>query len=100
MHGTFYDCSSLTTLDVSSFDTSNVIDMAYMFSGCSSLASLDLSGFDISNVGQMSWMFMSCRALTTCYGRTQADCNKFNGSPYKASNVNFIVKPKLDLSSL
>jgi surface protein len=94
MHGTFYDCSSLTTLDVSSFDTSNVIDMAYMFSGCSSLASLDLSGFDTSNVGQMSWMFMSCRALTTCYGRTQADCNKFNGSPYKASNVNFIVKPE------
>ena len=55
MHGMFYN-SSATTLDLSSFDTSNVTNMSWMFSG-SKLTSLDLSSFDTSNVTNMSWMF-------------------------------------------
>ena len=46
----FQNCISLTNLDLSSFDTSNVTDMDYMFHGCSSLTNLDLSSFDTSNV--------------------------------------------------
>lgn len=38
-------------------------------------------------------MFYNCTSLTTCYGRTQEDCNKFNSSQDKLGNVNFIVKP-------
>ena len=34
-----------------------------MFYGCSSLASLDLSGWDTSNVTSMSWMFYGCSSL-------------------------------------
>ena len=33
----FSRCSSLKSLDLSSFNTTNVKDMAFMFSGCSSL---------------------------------------------------------------
>ena len=29
----FSDCSSLTSLNLSNFNTNNVIDMSYMFSG-------------------------------------------------------------------
>ena len=47
----FSSCSSLTSLDLSNFDTSNVVGMRGMFSGCSSLTSLDLSNFDVSNIG-------------------------------------------------
>ena len=38
----FYNCSSLTSLDVSKFDTSKVTTMSYMFSSCSKLSSLDV----------------------------------------------------------
>ena len=36
----FEGCRSLTSLDVSSFDTSNVTDMSEIFKGCSSLTTL------------------------------------------------------------
>ena len=36
----FYNCSRLTNLDVSNFDTSQVTDMSYMFSDCSSLTNV------------------------------------------------------------
>lgn len=61
----FYDCSSLISLDLSGFDTSNITSMYSMFNGCSSLSSLDLSGFDTSKVTDMSYMFDSCRSLTS-----------------------------------
>ncbi len=58
-------CSSLTSLDLSSFDTSKVTDMSGMFSGCSSLTSLDLSSFNTSNVTGMGGMFSGCSSLTS-----------------------------------
>ena len=33
----FYDCSSLTNINLSNFNTQNVTNMSHMFSGCSSL---------------------------------------------------------------
>ena len=48
--------SAATSLDLSNFDTSNVTDMSAMFSG-SKTTSLDLSSFDTSNVTDMSYMF-------------------------------------------
>ena len=39
----FNSCSSLESIDLSSFQTSSVSDMGYMFCGCSSLKSVDLS---------------------------------------------------------
>ena len=37
----FSGCSSLTTLDLSEFDTSKVTNMGNMFRGCTNLTSLD-----------------------------------------------------------
>ena len=61
----FNGCSSLTSLDLSSFDTSNAIDMWDMFCGCSSITSLDLISFDTSNVIYMVGMFAGCSSLTS-----------------------------------
>ena len=61
----FYGCSSLSSLDLSNFDTSNVIYMKDMFYGCSSLSSLDLSSFDTSNVTFMTSMFSDCSSLSS-----------------------------------
>ena len=64
MYGMFYNCSSLTTLDVSNFNTSNVTNMGFMFSSCSGLTALDVSNFDTSKVTDMSYMFYNCSKLT------------------------------------
>ena len=37
----FSNCSSLTSLNLSNFNTNNVIDMSNMFSYCSSLTSIN-----------------------------------------------------------
>ena len=65
MFGMFGSCSSLTSLDVSGWNTSNVITMGHIFEYCSALTSLDLSKFDTSNVTNMSNMFASCGSLTS-----------------------------------
>ena len=61
----FYECSSLTSLNLSSFNTANVTKMWYMFCGCSSLTSLDLGSFNTANVTHMSEMFYGCSSLTS-----------------------------------
>ena len=53
----FYYSSGFTSLDLSSFDTSNVTNMGYMFYYMYKLTSLDLSSFDTSNVTNISYMF-------------------------------------------
>ena len=75
----FYNCSNLTSLDVSKFDTSKVTRMSYMFYYCSNLTSLDVSKFDTSNVTSMSYMFSNCSSLTSL------DVNGFNTS--KVNNM-------------
>ena len=65
MSNMFYDCTSLTTLDLTGFDTSAVTDMYSMFNGCSRLTTLDLSGFDTSAVTRMEGMFFICHGLTS-----------------------------------
>ena len=53
----FYECKSLKELNLSNFNTNNVINMEYMFCGCSSLQELNLSNFNTSNVYNMNRMF-------------------------------------------
>ncbi len=60
----FYDCKSLTSLDISNFNTSKVTDMQGMFNDCHGLESLDLSSFDTHKVKDMSYMFSDCATLT------------------------------------
>ena len=61
----FRDCSGLTSLDVSGFDTAQVMSMNYMFSGCRCLTDLDISNWDMSKVTSKSGMFSNCPAGAT-----------------------------------
>ena len=58
--GMFAQCSSLTSLDLSSFNTSQVTDMRGLFEGCKKLTSLNVSSFNTSNVKYMDGMFKDC----------------------------------------
>lgn len=65
MNSMFISCSSLTSLDVSHFNTSNVTDMYQLFSNCGSLKTLDLSGWNTENVTTLEYMFAFCISLTS-----------------------------------
>ncbi len=89
MNSMFFDCSELTTLDLSGLNTSNVSDMHSMFTGCSKLKNLNLSNFDTSNVMNMSYMFHGCLELTSL--------NLLN---FDTSNVSNMQTMFLDCSKL
>ena len=112
---------SATTVDVSEFDTSNVADMSYMFSGepnivginyldtsnvtnmsymfyyNTSVTNLDLRNFDTSNVTDMMGMFSNCTNLTSL------DLSSFDTSNVTNMSRMFYMDSSLislDLSSL
>ena len=61
----FQMCRSLTELDLSNWDTSKVTGTASMFNDCPSLTSLDVSNWDTSKVTGMQDMFKNCKSLTS-----------------------------------
>lgn len=61
----FYGCTSLTTLDLTRWDTSKVTDMCNMFDGCTSLTSLNLSNWNTPELTNTIEMFKGCSSLTT-----------------------------------
>ncbi len=66
MQSLFYGCKNLQTIKFgSSFNTSKVGDMSYMFLRCTSLTSLDLTALNTSNVTAMQSMFSGCTGLTS-----------------------------------
>lgn len=109
MWNMFYNCKSLTSLDLKTFDTHNVLSMSYMFFGCNNLTYLNVSSFDTSNVGNMMWMFAGCWKLTnlsvsnfdmhsvrtmlgmfsSCKGLTHIDVSKFNTENVKSMQAVF-----------
>lgn len=62
MRGMFQDAQGIKSIDVSSFDTSNVKDMSEMFNQCG-LTEIDLSNFKTQNVTSMSSMFEASPSL-------------------------------------
>jgi len=53
----FYNCSSLENLNLSNFNTENVISMEYMFANCEYLQNLDISNFNLTNCNNTDSMF-------------------------------------------
>ena len=56
--------------------------MQGMFENCSGLTSIDLSGFDTSNVTKMNYLFASCSNLTTIYASDKWNTEMVTGSYY------------------
>ena len=92
----FEACRNLTTLDLSRFNTKNVVDMGSMFFECENLMSLNVSNFNTSKVNDMGYMFNGCKALT------QLDLSNFYTS--KVTNMSYMFEYctkliQLDLSN-
>ena len=92
----FSDCSTLSSLDLSNFNTAIVTNMSYMFNGCSALSSLDLSNFNTAIVTNMSYMFFNCANLSSL------DLSNFNTAIVSDMSLMFggcSVLSSLDLSN-
>ena len=89
MNSMFYNCSKLTSLNVTNFNTAKVTDMLYMFRGCSSLTSLDVTKFNTEKVTTMSNMFWGCSSLTSL------DVTNFNTAKVTDMNRMFYNCSKL-----
>ncbi len=59
---------TMTEIDLSNFDTSNVTNMKSMFHGCTRLEVLDVSSFDMTNVTKVLYMFESANKLRSIIG--------------------------------
>ena len=91
----FTGCGKLTSIDVSHFDTSKATSMNAMFRECSGLTSLDLSNFDTGNVTDMYQMFYYCTKLTNL-DVSSFDTGKVTRMGYMFSNCNTLTS--LDVS--
>ena len=88
----FAECLSLTNLNLSHFNTKNVTHMTAMFGGCSSLTTLNLSSFNTQNVVKMSGMFCNCLSLT--------NLNLSNFNTKSVANMNHMFNRCPSLNSL
>ena len=98
----FYNISNPTTLDISNFDTSKVTDMGAMFAYMTSLFTLDLSNFDTSQVTDMAGMFYSVSTLNTL-NLSNFDTSKvtdMNHMFYNMSNLTTINLSSFDTSKV
>jgi len=82
----FQNLTNLVEIEgLEKIDFTNVTDASGMFSGCSSLTSLDLTSFDMRNVVSASGMFANCTNLQTIY----VDSEKWNLSNMESSDYMF-----------
>jgi surface protein len=60
----FEECFELEYLDLSNFNTSNVVDMSFMFNKCYKLKEIKgINNFNIKKVNNMIEMFSDCFSL-------------------------------------
>ena len=92
MRHMFCGMSNLTTLNLSNFNTSQVMNMGGIFSGMSGLTTLNLSNFDTSKVWGMYYMFNGMSNLTTL------DLSNFDTS--KVTSMGFMFHGMSSLTTL
>ena len=98
----FFGCSNLISLDLSYFDTSNVVDMSSIFQSCTALNFINLSNFNTSKVINMDSMFKECSNITSL------DLSNFDTSNvenmhsmfYECLNLNFLNLSSFNTSSV
>ncbi|MGI6756282.1 MAG: DUF7601 domain-containing protein [Atopobiaceae bacterium] len=95
LYYTFSYCTKLTDLKISTWNTSSVTDMTGTFVACTSLASVDVTDWNTENVTSMSYTFSNCENLANL------DLSKWNTS--NATNISGLVNgtalTSIDLSN-
>lgn len=95
MKYTFAD-TSLTSIDLRTWNTSNVTDMSYMCNRSASLVNVNLSGLNTTNVTTMSYMFGT---LEKALSINLSNCFTPNVTDMSYMFSNDVLVEELDLSS-
>lgn len=85
---------SLTSIDLSGFDTANVISMSYMFAGDYKLANINLKGLNTSNVQSTEKMFLNNKSLSSL------DLSSFDTGKMSNKKHMFLDTPNLQVLKL
>ena len=99
----FYNCRSLTTLDMSGLKAPLVTDISNIFNGCRSMETLDMSDIDFSSLTRMTSMFNGgMRGLTTLdlSGLKAPLVTDMSGMFYTCSSLTSLNLSGLDTSSV
>jgi len=98
----FSKCSSLISIDLSSFNSTKVNDMGGMFLKCTSLQSIDLTSLETINVKNMSGMFLMCSSLKKIdlSSFTTIKVNDMSGMFYGCSSLESIDLSSFDTISV
>jgi surface protein len=85
MSNMFQRCTNLTELDLSGWDTENLVNTEYMFSECGKLKTIYVSGdWNMGNVTSSGSMFL------TCYDLVGGSSGKtYNGMQVNATYANY-----------
>ena len=94
MDGMFYECSSLTELDLSGWDTSNVTSAYYIFDGCYNLTTLNLSDWNVSHVTDLYSILGGCYNLTAL-NLSGWDVSNATDIPYMFNDCNSVTELNL-----
>ena len=92
----FYECSHITKIDFSHFDSSKVSSMSSAFIGCISLKEINFDNFDTSKITIMSHLFQNCKSLTSL-NLSSFDTSKVINMTYMFYNCQILKS--LDLSN-
>lgn len=98
----FENCTQVTTIDCSGFNTSNVLVMSSMFNGCTNLKNLDLSNFYTPKLANVYNMFSGCASLIYLDIRNMTLSNITSSSSYNnafnrvPSDCEIIVKDNVE----
>ena len=78
----FRGCYNITSIDLSSFDSSNVTSMKYMFGKCANLETINLNNLNTQKVTDISYMFNSCSSLTKIHFPQSFNTENVNNMEY------------------
>lgn len=94
MQSMFMDCRAATSINTSKFETQSVTDMRDMYHNCYALTVLYCDSMSVTHLTDSSKttnMFTGCNSVYQSWGRTWEDCNKFNSTIGRPSNVYFLL---------
>ena len=74
----FKNCTSLASIDLSSFETENVIDISQTFYHCSLIKTLNLSNFNTKKLELAYSLFEGCKSLTSIDLSSWVNTNIYN----------------------
>jgi surface protein len=102
MFSIFRCCNSLTSIDVSNWNTSKLGGCHAAFFECNSLTKLDLSNWDVSNLGQCYWMFERCTSLVELNLSNWKLKDNVNAADMfsRCNNLKYIILNNSDIKSV